>query len=89
MTRAGEKLKESGLSLLYHNHNVELLPVQPGLRAYDVLIEGTDPSYVNFEFDSYWFTDGGADAKVWMKKLGERMRLWHVTDRGSRQRARP
>ena len=64
---------------------MELLQVKPGLRAYDILLEDTDPAAVNFEFDSYWFTDGGADAKVWMKKLGKRMKLWHVTDRGSRQ----
>ena len=85
LNKAGKTLKESGLRLLYHNHNVELLPVRPGLRAYDTLIEDTDPEHVNFEFDSYWFTDGGADAKAWMRKLGSRMKLWHVTDRGSRQ----
>lgn len=86
LNRAGEELKGEGLSLLYHNHNVELLEVKPGLRAYDVLIEDTNPELVGFEFDSYWFTDGGADAKLWMKKLGKRMKLWHVTDRGSRQK---
>ena len=86
LNAAGEKLKRQGIELLYHNHNVELLPVQPGLRAYDILIRDTDRSYVNFEFDSYWFTDGGADAKAWMRKLGSRMKLWHVTDRGSRQK---
>ncbi|MBO6040017.1 MAG: sugar phosphate isomerase/epimerase [Oscillospiraceae bacterium] len=85
LNKAGETLKAEGISLLYHNHNVELLQVKPGLRAYDILIEDADQSYVNFEFDSYWFTDGGADAKVWMKRLGNRMKLWHVTDRGSRQ----
>ena len=81
---AGEILKDEGLSLLYHNHNVELLRLSSGKRAYDLLIEETDKDYVNFEFDSYWFTDGGADAKAWMKKLGSRMKLWHLTDRGSR-----
>ena len=86
LNKAGESLKESGLSLLYHNHNVELLQVKPGLRAYDVLLSDTDSELVNFEFDSYWFTDGGADAKHWMQKLGSRMKLWHVTDRGSRQK---
>jgi sugar phosphate isomerase/epimerase len=84
LNKAGESLKKQGIELLYHNHNVELLQVKPGLRAYDILIEDTDPSYVNFEFDSYWFTDGGADAKAWMRRLGSRMKLWHVTDRGSR-----
>ena len=85
LNAAGEKLKQQGIELLYHNHNVELLQVKPGLRAYDILLRDTDPSYVNFEFDSYWFTDGGADAKAWMRHLGSRMKLWHVTDRGSRQ----
>ena len=88
LNKAGETLKESGLSLLYHNHNVELLPVNPSLRAYTILIEDTDQNYVNFELDSYWFTDGGADAKAWMQKLGSRMKLWHITDRGSRQKGR-
>lgn len=85
LNAAGEKLKEQGIELLYHNHNVELLQVRPGLRAYEILIDETDPAFVNFEFDSYWFTDGGADPKLWMQKLGSRMKLWHVTDRGSRQ----
>ncbi len=85
LNAAGEKLSAAGLSLFYHNHNVELLQVKPGLRAFDVLIGDTDSRYVNFEFDSYWFTDGGADAKTWMRTLGKRMKLWHVTDRGSRQ----
>ncbi len=85
LNRAGEKLKGAGISLLYHNHNVELLQVRPGVRAYEILIGETDEAAVNFEFDSYWFTDGGADAKAWMKRLGSRMKLWHINDRGSRQ----
>ena len=86
LNKAGEGLKKLGLSLLYHNHNVELLQVRPGLRVYDILLEDTEPEAVNFEFDSFWFTDGGADAKDWMRRLGRRMRLWHITDRGCRQR---
>ena len=86
LNKVGKTLKKEGAELLYHNHNVELLPLGNGKRAYDVLIDDTDPAFVNFEFDSYWFTDGGADAKVWMRRLGSRMKLWHVTDRGSRQK---
>jgi sugar phosphate isomerase/epimerase len=86
LNRAGEKLRGAGLSLLYHNHNVELLQVKPGLRAYDILLSDTDPEKVNFEFDSYWFADGGASAGDWMRKIGKRMKLWHVTDRGCRQK---
>ena len=86
LNKAGEALQKHGLSLLYHNHNVELLQVKPGLRAYDLLLSETDPGCVSFEFDSYWFTDGGADAKEWMRRLGSRMKLWHITDRGCRQK---
>lgn len=84
LNAAGGKLKAQGIDLLYHNHNVELLRLKSGLRAYELLLSETDPALVNFEFDSYWFTDGGADAKAWMRALGSRMKLWHVTDRGSR-----
>ena len=84
LNKAGEALKKAGISLLYHNHNVELLQVKPSLRAYDILLSDTDPECVNFEFDSYWFSDGGADAGSWMRRLGTRMKLWHVTDRGFR-----
>ena len=85
LNAAGAALKEEGLSLLYHNHNMELLFAQPKVRAYDILIGETDPALVGFEFDSYWFADGGADPKAWMRRLGQRMQLWHVTDRGARQ----
>lgn len=80
----GKKLKEYGIELLYHNHNCELRFVNETQRAYDILIEQTDPEYVNFEFDSYWFAEGGADALYWMKQIGSRMKLWHINDRGSR-----
>ena len=86
LNRAGEALKKEGLSLLYHNHNAELLQVRPGLRAYEILIGDTDPDLVNFEFDSFWFADAGADPGAWMKRLGSRMKLWHVTDRGCRRK---
>ena len=84
LNQAGEGLKKAGLELLYHNHNVELVQVKPGIRAYEILMEETDPGRVNFEFDSFWFADAGADPGAWMRRLGKRMRMWHVTDRGFR-----
>ena len=84
LNKTGKALREQGIELLYHNHNCELRKVNTKQTAYDILLEETDPSYVNFEFDSYWFAEGGADALLWMKKLGSRMKLWHINDRGSR-----
>ena len=84
LNAAGKALSEQGIRLLYHNHNCELRKVNADKCAYDILLEETDPEYVNFEFDSYWFTEGGADAKLWMRRLGSRMKLWHINDRGTR-----
>ena len=84
LNNAGKALKDHGIDLLYHNHNCELLATESGRRAYEILVEETEPEYVNFEFDSYWFAEGGADPLSWMRKLGSRMKLWHINDRGSR-----
>ena len=84
LNKAGEALAAEGIHLLYHNHNCELRHVNAETRAYDILIEETNPEFVNFEFDSYWFTEGGANALAWMQRLGSRMKLWHINDRGTR-----
>lgn len=79
----GEALKNEGINLLYHNHNCELQYVNKDKRSYDILIEETNPNFVNFEFDSYWFTEGGANTLAYMEKLGNRLKMWHINDRGS------
>ena len=85
LNKVGETLAKSNVQLLYHNHNCELLRVNAAQTAYDLLLNETDPGVVNFEFDSYWFTEGGANALNVMQKLGPRMKLWHINDRGSHQ----
>lgn len=82
LNAAGKELSRYGIRLLYHNHNCELQRVSDDKTAYDIIIENTDAEYVNFEFDSYWMTDGGANVPSLMKKLGSRMVLWHINDRG-------
>ncbi|MCR5490838.1 MAG: TIM barrel protein [Bacilli bacterium] len=86
LNRAGRNLKAQGISLLYHNHSAEFQSVDETTKAFDVLLEGLNPEWVNFEFDSYWATEAGADALAWMKKLGNRMKLYHVCDRGCRKK---
>ena len=85
LNRLGNILHQEDLSLLYHNHNAELMRMNgSGERAFSFLIRNTDPAVVNFEYDSYWIADGGADACAWMELLRDRMRLWHINDRGTR-----
>lgn len=84
MNHSGKVLKDAGIHLLYHNHNCEFRKVEPGKTAYDMIIEETNPEYVNFELDSYWPTEAGVSAIALMKKLGDRMKLYHINDRGTK-----
>lgn len=84
LSKAGENLKKSGIQLLYHNHNCEFRKVEAGKTAYELLIAETNPEYVGFEFDSYWATEAGVSAITLMRQLGDRMKLYHINDRGTR-----
>ena len=84
LNESGKQLKEAGIHLLYHNHNCEFLKVEGKKTAYDMILEETDPEYVNFELDSYWPTEAGVNALDLMKKLDTRMKLYHINDRGTR-----
>lgn len=84
LNAAGEKLKKNGVTLLYHNHNTEFRRLPDGRVVYDVLMENTDPELLAAEFDSYWAADIGANALGYMQKLGKRLKLYHVNDRGVR-----
>ena len=86
LNNAGKALLPYGVKLLYHNHNVELQKVSEDKTAYDVIIENTDPQYVNFELDTYWIADGGADVTALIDKLSDRMVMWHINDRGCRKK---
>ena len=84
LNAAGEKLKQEGIQLLYHNHNCEFRKVGAYKTAYDLLIEETDPAAVGFELDSYWAAEAGVYPLDLMKKLCGRMKLYHINDRGTR-----
>ena len=86
LNRLGRKLKSEGVSFLYHNHSVEFQRLSPESTVLQMLLEGLNPDWVNFEFDSYWALDAGADPLSWMDKLGSRIKLYHICDRGCRKK---
>ncbi|MCD8382190.1 MAG: sugar phosphate isomerase/epimerase [Clostridiales bacterium] len=86
LSRANEALNACGVELLYHNHNIEFLKPEPNRTAYQILVEETD---IGFEFDSYWAIDAGVDALALMRALGDRLKLYHINDRGCRVRGTP
>ncbi|RVT79662.1 sugar phosphate isomerase/epimerase [Flavobacterium sufflavum] len=86
LNQAGKLLDAANVQLLYHNHNCEFRRLESGKTAYQLLLEKTNPQYVNFEFDSYWAIEAGCDAVALMETLGDRMKLYHINDRGTRMK---
>jgi sugar phosphate isomerase/epimerase len=75
----GETLKQAGLQLAYHNHNLEFAPLA-GSSGYEILLKGTDPNLVCFEMDAGWVAAAGHDPLVLLRQYPGRFRLMHVKD---------
>ncbi|MCE7797990.1 sugar phosphate isomerase/epimerase [Sphingobium sufflavum] len=72
-------LKPHGISLGYHNHNVEFMKVGEG-TAWDILVRETDPALVSFEVDIGWIAAAGLDPVAFLRRHKGRVRQLHVKD---------
>ncbi|MDE0546696.1 sugar phosphate isomerase/epimerase [Microbacterium sp. C7(2022)] len=84
LNAAGRNLAGDGIRLSYHNHTAEFRRLASGGTAFARLAERTDAEAVAFELDCFWAVTAGADPLALLDRLGERVRLLHLTDRGSR-----
>jgi inosose dehydratase len=57
----GRELKEMGLILAYHNHDIEL---RNAAREFHHMMAGTDPKYVTLCLDAHWVYRGAGDSAV-------------------------
>jgi len=79
LNHAGEIAGRSGISIGYHNHESELVPID-GVRPYDVILDRTDPKLVAMEMDIFWLVKGGGDPLAYFRKYPGRFRMVHVKD---------
>jgi sugar phosphate isomerase/epimerase len=75
----GARLDDSGLSFMFHHHDVEFKPIG-SLTAWDILVAESDPRYVGFEVDVYWAAKGGRDPMDVLRTLEGRARYIHAKD---------
>lgn len=61
MDQLGEKLAKMGLTLAYHNHDVEL---ELGAREFHHMLTATNPEFVKFCLDAHWVFRGCGDSEV-------------------------
>lgn len=74
-----EALRPLGISVAYHNHNIEFASIG-GTTGWDILLRDTQPGLVSFELDLGWAGAAGLDPLALLKRLHGRVRLLHVKD---------
>ena len=74
----GAKLKDEGLTFVYHNHAFEFQRMD-GVLGMDILFDNFGDN-VQFELDSFWIQAGGASPYEWFKKVNGRMDVAHFKD---------
>lgn len=79
LNKTGKALHGLGLSLAYHNHNVELAPID-GTSGLDVLVAQTDARYVAFELDIGWVAAAGLDPISILHRYKGRIAALHLKD---------
>jgi sugar phosphate isomerase/epimerase len=77
--RWGEQLQAQGLQLAYHPHGFEFVHTQKA-TLFDELVTETQPKFVTFELDTFWFRQGGADPARFLEKYPSRFQLMHLKD---------
>jgi sugar phosphate isomerase/epimerase len=76
---AGEKMRQAGLQLHYHNHAHEFERLE-GKYIMEHLLENSAPENVHAEFDTFWVRHGGADPVAMIDKYADRCDLLHIKD---------
>lgn len=76
---AGRALAEAGVTLSYHNHQIEFRRVA-GRPVLEHIYALTDARHLKGEPDTYWVQAGGGDPVEWCRRLRGRLPLLHMKD---------
>jgi len=81
LNRSGKLFAKAGITLAYHNHNLEFHRLN-GKTVFDWLMAETDPKAVATELDTYWVQAGGADPVELLARMKSRVPVLHLKDYG-------
>ncbi|MEM1057329.1 MAG: sugar phosphate isomerase/epimerase [Bacteroidota bacterium] len=80
LNRLGERAREAGVTLGYHNHEFEFETFGTDRPAYFDFVERLDPDLIVMELDLYWVQFAGYDPVEVFERYPGRFPLWHVKD---------
>jgi sugar phosphate isomerase/epimerase len=67
----GARLREQGLTFVYHNHHHEFARYD-GRLGMDLIMENSSGNNVTMELDTHWVVRGGGDPAAWVAKCARR-----------------
>ncbi len=76
----GEQFNEAGIGFGYHNHEFEFALTENGEVPQEILLDNTNPDYVSFQADLYWFKYAGVDPIPYIEKYPGRFCSYHIKD---------
>jgi sugar phosphate isomerase/epimerase len=79
LDRTGREYRARGIQFGYHNHNVELAPVD-GVVPLDYLMSRTDPDLVKMELDLGWLALAGVSPVDYLRRYSTRVIACHMKD---------
>jgi len=79
LTKVGERVKECGMTLVYHNHAHEFEKFS-GVYGLDLLYSNTPSDTVKAEMDTYWVEYANVNVADYIKKFKNRCPLIHQKD---------
>lgn len=76
----GQKVKEAGLTLLYHNHDFEFAKIETGEFGLDYLYANVPAELLQTELDQCWVKYAGQDPVAYLQKYSGRSPVVHLKD---------
>jgi sugar phosphate isomerase/epimerase len=80
LNKFGAMSKKEGLTIAYHNHEIEFVKTPQGDVPWDILLTNTDPAIVTFQIDVGNLSFGGGDAVEYLRKYNNRYFSFHAKD---------
>lgn len=76
----GQRCREAGLQLVYHNHDYSFHRLENGRLLLDDLLDACDPALLALELDVYWAAYAGIDPVAYLRQHQGRIPLLHLKD---------
>jgi len=80
ITRIGQKCKEAGIQLIYHNHDFEFVTMPDGSYGLDYLYSHIPAEYLATEIDTCWVKVAGEEPAPYVLKYKGRAPIVHLKD---------